>query len=162
SSLDRSDLYSDVVYFDVVDADVNNLEIQARHGSKLNGFIVPAGVTSAESLMKLSSVKVEAAVPSIGNLRVGIATGTSIGRDGSFEVTGRRTGKADIKLKADNESLNGLSILRIERNGGELKQGIEIKPGEDIFDFRVIIADGPGVIRGQIKITGGDLPSGAR
>ncbi|HJZ83191.1 MAG TPA: hypothetical protein VKD91_22675 [Pyrinomonadaceae bacterium] len=162
SSLDRSDLYSDVVYFDVVDADVNNLEIQARHGSKLNGFIVPAGVTSAESLMKLSSVKVVAAVPSIGNLRVGIANVTSIGRDGSFQFTGLRPGKAYINLKADNESLNGLSILRIERNGGELKQGIEIKPGEDIFDFRVIIADGPGVIRGQIKITGGDLPSGAR
>ena len=32
ASLDRSDLYSDVLNFDVVDADVANLEVQARHG----------------------------------------------------------------------------------------------------------------------------------
>jgi hypothetical protein len=142
ASLDRSDLYSDVVSFDIVDADVANLEVQARHGSKLSGFIVPASVTSATTLAALSAVKVVAAVPSIGTLRVGIANVTNISPDGSFQFTGLRPGKALINLKADNEILNGLSILRIERNGEQLKQGIEIKPGEDIFDLRIVIADG--------------------
>ena len=73
-----------------------------------------------------------------------------------------RLGKAFISLKADNENLNGLSILRIERNSGELKQGIEIKAGEDILDLRIMIADGTGVIRGQVKVEGGTLPAGAR
>ena len=162
SSLDRSDLYSDVVSFDVVDADLANLEVQARHGSRLSGFVVPAGVTNGMSLAALSSVKVVAAVPSIGTLRVGIANVTNISPDGSFQFTGLRPGKALINLKADNEVLNGLSILRIERNGEELKQGIEIKPGEDIFDLRIMIADGTGVIRGQVKVEGGTLPDGAR
>ncbi|HKG61441.1 MAG TPA: carboxypeptidase-like regulatory domain-containing protein [Pyrinomonadaceae bacterium] len=162
ASLDRSDLYSNVLSFDVVDADIANLEVQARHGSRLSGFVVPAGVTSATALAGLSSVKVVAAVPSIGNLRVGIANVTNIGPDGSFQFTGLRPGKALINLKADNETLNGLSILRIERNGEELKQGIEIKPGEDILDLRVMIADGTGVIRGQVKVEGGTLPAGAR
>jgi len=162
ASLDRSDLYSDVLNFDVVDADVANLEVQAHHGSRLSGFVVPAGVTSAATLAGLSSVKVVAAVPSIGNLRVGIANVTAISPDGSFQFTGLRPGKAFINLKADNESLNGLSILRIERNGGELKQGIEIIPGEEILDLRIMIADGTGVIRGQVKVEGGTLPAGAR
>ena len=162
SSLDRSDLYSDVLNFDVVDADVANLEVQARHGSRLSGFVVPAGVTNGMSLAALSSVKVVAAVPSIGTLRVGIANVTNISPDGSFQFTGLRPGKALINLKADNEVLNGLSILRIERNGEELKQGIEIKPGEDILDLRILIADGTGVIRGQVKVEGGTLPDGAR
>lgn len=162
SSLDRSDLYSDVLSFDVVDADVANLEVRAHHGSKLSGFVVPAGVTSATALAGLSSVKVVAAVPSIGNLRVGIANVTAISQDGSFQFTGLRPGRAFINLKADNESLNGLSILRIERNGGELKQGIEIKSGEDILDLRIMIADGTGVIRGEVKVVGGNLPAGAR
>jgi hypothetical protein len=162
SSLDHSDLYSDVLNFDVVEADVANLELQAHHGSKLSGFVVPAGVTSAAALTGLSSVKVVAAVPSIGNLRVGIANLTAISPDGSFQLTGLRPGRAFINLKADNEILNGLSILRIERNGEELKQGIEIKSGEDILDLRIIIADGTGVIRGQVKVEGGTLPAGAR
>jgi hypothetical protein len=162
SSLDRSDLYSDVLNFDVVDADVANLEVQARHGSRLSGFVVPAGVTSSAALAGLSSVKVVAAVPSIGNLRVGIANVTGISPDGSFQFTGLRPGKAFINLKADSESLNGLSILRIERNTTELKQGIEIKPGEDILDLRIMVADGTGVIRGQVKVEGGTLPAGAR
>ena len=162
ASLDRSDLYSDVLRFDVVDADLANLEVQARHGSRLSGFVVPAGVTNGMSLAALSAVKVVAAVPSIGNLRVGIANVTNISPDGSFQFTGLRPGKALINLKADNEVLNGLSILRIERNGEELKQGIEIKPGEDILDLRIMIADGTGVIRGQVKVEGGTLPDGAR
>jgi len=162
SSLDRRDLYSDVLSFDVVDADLANLEVQARHGSTLSGFVVPANVTSATTLTGLSSVKVVAAVPSIGNLRVGIANVTAISPDGSFQFTGLRPGMAFINLKADNETLNCLSILRIERNGGELKQGIEIKPGEDILDLRIMNADGTGVIRGQVNVEGGTLPVGAR
>ncbi len=162
SSLDHSDLYSDVLSFDVVDADLANLEVQARHGSKLTGFVVPAGVTNGTSLAALSAVKVVAAVPGIGTLRVGIANVTNISPDGSFQFTGLRPGKAFINLKADNEVLNGLSILRIERNGEELKQGIEIKPGEDILDLRIMIADGTGVIRGQVRVEGGTLPVGAR
>src|SRR5215470_16178260 len=76
ASVDRSDLYSDVVNFDIVDADISNLEVQARHGSKLSGFVVPAGVTNAATLSRLASVKVVAAVPCIGNLRIGISSVT--------------------------------------------------------------------------------------
>ncbi len=162
ASVDRSDLYSDVINFDVVDADIANLEVQARHGSKLSGFVVPAGVTNAATLARLASIKVVAAVPSIGNLRVGIANVTDILPDGGFEFKGLRPGKVFINLKADNDTLNGLSILRIERNGGELKQGFEVKAGEDIFDLRIVVADGTGVIRGQVKVEGGPLPTGAR
>jgi hypothetical protein len=161
-SRDQSDLYSDVLSFDVVDADLENLEVQARHGSKLTGIVVPAGVTTATALTGLSAVKIVAAVPSIGNLRLGIAKVTSISPDGSFQLAGLRPGKAFISLKADNEILNGLSILRMDRNSGELAQGIEIRPGEDILDLRITIADGTGVIRGQVRLEGGNLPAGAR
>jgi hypothetical protein len=86
--------------FDVVDADVANLEVQARHGSKLSGFVIPAGVTSPTALAGLTSVKVVAAVPSIGNLRVGITNLTAISPDGSFQLTGLRPGRAFSALHA--------------------------------------------------------------
>ena len=162
SSLGGSDLYSDVLNFDIVDSDLANLEVQARHGSRISGFVIPAGVTSATTLAALSSVKIVAAVPSIGKLRLGITNLTNISPDGSFQLTGLRPGKVFINLKADSENLNGLSILRMERNGGELKQGFKINPGEDILDLRIMIADGTGVVRGQVQVQGGTLPAGTR
>lgn len=162
SSVDRSDLYSDVLTFDVVNSDLTNLEVQAHHGSKLSGFVIPSGVSNPTALVGLSAVKIVSAVPSIGNLRVGITNLATISPDGSFQLTGLRPGKAFINLKADNQTLNGLSIQRLERSGEELKQGFEIKPGEDILDLRITIADGTGVIRGQVKVVGGTLPPGTR
>ena len=67
-----------------------------------------------------------------------------------------------VEASGYGRSLNGLSILRIERGGVEQKQGIEIKPGEDIADLQIFIADGTGVIRGKVKIEGDALPDGAR
>jgi hypothetical protein len=162
ASLDRSDFYSDPIFFDIVDADVANLEVPARHGSRLSGLIVPAGVTNPEALAGLPSVKVVAAAPSLGTLRVGITSLSAIRPDGSFQLNGLRPGKIFLNLKADNEKLNGLSILRIESKGTELKQGFELKAGEDVDDLRLTIADGTGVIRGQVKVEGGTLPSGSR
>lgn len=161
SSLNKSDLYSDPVTFDVVDADVPDLKVLARHGSRLSGFLVPAGVTNPATFAALSSVKLLAAVPSIGNLRVGIVNFAALGPDGGFQFAGLRPGKAVINLKADGE-LNGLSILRMERSGVEQKQGIDIKPGEDIADLRIYVADGTGIIRGRVKVEGGPLPEGTR
>jgi hypothetical protein len=162
ASLDRSDLYSDPIFFDIVDTDVANLEVPARHGSRLSGLIMPAGVTNPEALAGLPSVKVVAAAPSLGTLRVGITSVSAIRPDGSFQLSGLRPGKIFLNLKADSEKLNGLSILRIESKGAELKQGFELKAGEDLDDLRLTIADGTGVIHGQVKVEGGTLPPGSR
>jgi hypothetical protein len=162
ASLDRSDLYSDPVFFDIVDVDVANLEVSAHHGSRLSGFIVSAGVTNPAALAGLSTVKVVAAAPSLGTLRVGIATLSAIRPDGSFQLNGIRPGKIFLNLKADSEKLNGLSILRIESKGAELKQGFELTAGEDLDDLRLTIADGTGVIHGLVKVEGGTLPPGSR
>jgi hypothetical protein len=162
SSLNQNDQYSDPVFFDIDDVNLTNLEVPVRHGSRLSGLVVPAGVTNPSALSTLSTVKLLAAVPSIGNLRVGIVNLSAIRPDGSFQLIGLRPGTAIINLKADSESLNGLSIVRIERDGVEQKQGIEIKPGEDISDLQVFIADGTGAIKGQVQIDGGTLPAGTR
>lgn len=127
-SLNQSDQYSDPVAFDLVDADVVNLEVPVHHGSRLSGFVVPAGVTNPAALSALSSVKLLAAVPGIGNLRVGIVNFSAIGPDGSFQLVGLRPGKAIINLKADSEGLNGLSIMRIERGGVEQSKASRSRP----------------------------------
>jgi hypothetical protein len=48
-------------------------------------------------------------------------------------------------------------ILRIESNGVEQLNGIKVGQGEQITGVRVVIGSGAGVIRGVVKINGGQL-----
>jgi hypothetical protein len=50
--------------------------------------------------------------------------------------------------------------LRVEHNGVEIKDGIEITRGEQVTGVRVVFAQARGVIRGQVKFAGA-LPENA-
>jgi hypothetical protein len=50
--------------------------------------------------------------------------------------------------------------LRVEHNGVEVKDGIEISRGEQVTGVRVVFAQAGGVIRGQVKFAGA-LPENA-
>jgi hypothetical protein len=51
-----------------------------------------------------------------------------------------------------------LSIMRIERDGVELSEGIVVTGREDISGVRIVFGKGSGVIRGQVNVSGGALP----
>ena len=55
----------------------------------------------------------------------------------------------------------GLALLRVERDGVEQKNGIEVGSGEEISGVKVVFAYGTGAIRGQVKVEGGDIPAAA-
>ena len=50
-----------------------------------------------------------------------------------------------------------LRIVRIERNGVDLREGVEVRPGEDINGLRLVLSAGSSVLRGDVKIEGGPL-----
>ena len=50
-----------------------------------------------------------------------------------------------------------LRILRIERNGMELRDGVDVRSGEDINGLRLVLGAGSSVLRGEVKIEGGPL-----
>jgi len=52
----------------------------------------------------------------------------------------------------------GFSIKRVERNGALAQDGIEIGPGENLSNVRVIVGHGNLTLRGQVKVVGGSLP----
>jgi len=55
----------------------------------------------------------------------------------------------------------GLALLRVERDGVEQKNGIEVGSGEEISGVKIVFGYGTGAIRGQVKVEGGDVPAAA-
>jgi hypothetical protein len=63
-----------------------------------------------------------------------------------------------IYLRWDSPSAqNEFTILRLERNGQDITNGMVIGQGEQVTGLRVVIGAGSGAIRGQVKIEGGQL-----
>lgn len=83
---------------------------------------------------------------------------TYIKADGTFQVTGLTPGK--VRMFASGMQSAPYQLLRIERGSGEVKEELMIAKGEKINDLRLIFVQGSGVIRGQVQITGGQLPKG--
>src|SRR5438552_1283272 len=157
------DVYSDPVPFEVADSDVTNVEIRARRGLRLSGVVVLEAVTDKDVLARLSKLRVTVNVFSGAGSAIqmmGGGGGTSaINSDGSFQIGGLRPGRAQINVGAFSPDSAGFIISRIEHQGVGLNREIEIQPGQDVSGVRVFVTYGTGVVRGQIKIEGGTLPS---
>ena len=158
-SREQSAWYSEPVMFQVTDADVAGLEIKVRHGATLNGVVVMEG--GNDQAPKLSDLRfgVYVASQSITSPRSGPPL--NVGPDGSFRATGLQAGKATVYL-ATYPVPNGVSILRIERDGVEQPEGVEIGAGEQVSGVRVVLGYATGSISGQARIEGGPLPEGLR
>jgi hypothetical protein len=83
-----------------------------------------------------------------------------VGPDGGFHVTGLRPGKVQIML-GSVPPIKGLTIVRMERDGVEQQNGIDVLDAENITGVRLIVAYGNGVIKGQLTADGG-LPADMR
>jgi hypothetical protein len=144
------DHYSDEAQFEIQSADVVGLEIRAKRGSTISGVAVIEDADSSAK-QRLSQVLILAldAPPHF----------SKIGSDGGFIVKGIRPGNAELRAVGVTE---GLKIALIERGGVEISDRFVVKEGEDITGVRIIFGKGSGVIRGQLKMTGGKLPERVR
>jgi len=166
---DTSKFYSDPVNFEVIDSDVTNLEIKAQRSLSLSGVVVVEGTTDKNVLARLSRLRITASVnpgPS-ADIKIIVGNGgtSTINADGSFQIGGLRPGRAQINVVAFTAAdSTGFTISRIEhelavQNRDILLPEIEIQRGHDVSDVRVYVSYGTGVIRGQVKIEDGTLPS---
>lgn len=142
----EGDCYSDKVEFDVTDHDVSGLEIKRNRGASLRGKVVVEGVSDPAILGKLNQVTLSAT----DNVN------SRIEPDGSFYFCGLRPGK--VKIRTYSFQQPGFWLLRVERDGVNLSDGIEVSPGMRLADVRVVLAYVTGVIRGQLTILNYELP----
>jgi len=164
SRFDGGDYYSESINFDVVDHDVTNLEIKAIRGLTLSGVVLLDSDTSKNALAQLGSLRIVAGVRSPSNSPASSTNGTSlVAPDGSFRIGGLRPGKALIYVyPADNSNPRRFSLGRVERDGVEQTQGVDLPSGQSVSNVRVFISYGTGVIRGTVKFENGSPPPDAR
>jgi protocatechuate 3,4-dioxygenase beta subunit len=155
------DWYSDTAVVEIEDADVTGLEIKIRRGSSLSGVVQIEGVKDRAAYAKLlEQVPLARNVESRGDLAAPNWSRIVIAPDGSFRVGGLRPGK--LRLMLGWPPVKGLSLVRVDRENVEQRDGIDIAEGANVTGVRVLLAYGNAVIRGQVNVTGGALPQGVR
>jgi len=154
-----SDLYSEPVLFEIGDEDVTGLVVRMRRGGSISGMAVIEGTNDPAILSKLSQIQVYANVRS-EELSAPLGAPANVGTDGSFALRGVSPGMARLNIYNRAETPR-FSILRIERDGTALREGVQINPGEQVTGVRIVIGPGTNTLRGQLRVTGGSLPEDA-
>lgn len=152
--------YSDPAPFEVTDADVTGILIKIKRGSTIIGTVQLEGTSDKSVLARLAKIALGVSVRTAG-LAPPESRQAIINPDGSFRITGLPPGQAQLfmySMQAQKE----IRILRVERDGVPQTDGIEIAPGSEITNVRVIFEYGSGSIRGQVDVTNGPLPEGTR
>ncbi len=153
--------YSDTAVVEVEDADISGLEIKIRRGATLTGVVQIEGARDRAAYAKLiEQVPLARNVEARGELTAPNWNRIAIAPDGSFRISGLRPGK--LRLMLGWPPVKGLTLVRVERENAEMRDGIEITEGANVTGVRVLLAYGNAVIRGQVNVTGGVLPQGVR
>jgi hypothetical protein len=149
-----SDYYSDQTPFEITDGDITGIEIRVHRGGSISGIAVVEGSNDPAILSQLSKINLTLSYRSSDQTANRNARPAA---NGSFRFSGLKPGKAEVRAFTPPD---GLKLLRVEHNGAPVTEGIEIQPGENLANLRVVFGYGTAVVRGQVKFTGGAMPEG--
>lgn len=155
--LKEDNSYSEPLLFEISDGDVEDLELKLHRGSSLSGLAVIEGATDPATAAKVTALRIYYNLKSQTLTAYDSRSPFSLAANGGFTVKGLPPGKVSFSIMA-NEAAKGFSLLRIERDGAMMRDGIDVGTGEQITGVRLALGFGSGVVRGQIRIVGGALP----
>jgi hypothetical protein len=151
---EQSDMPTASVTFDVLDRDLTDLLIKTTKGSSLSGVVVLEGNerVSLDQLRICATIK--STNPSFSN-----PPSSAVAQDGTFRITGIRRGLAGFWI-CSREDRREFEIASVERNGVPQPEAFDLREGEQLAGFRVIVKykNLTGAIRGQVKVENGELP----
>jgi hypothetical protein len=147
----QGEFYSDRTVFEIKSEDVAGLVIKVRRGLRVSGIAVVEG-TSKTSVSQLELMAVSSSEDGASGF-----SRSKITPDGSFQFRGLSPGKVQVMISYYSEERK-FAIARLERGGVEQKEYIELDPGEQVTDLRVVLSYASASLRGLVKIEGGTLP----
>ena len=157
-----SEVWADVVPFEVIDQDVTGLLLKTLKGLTITGNVTLDGVYDKSVFAKLAELRLQANVSS-KTAYAGSSQGSHINADGSFRLGGLAPGTVNFFLTTqDGRPPVSFTILRVERDGVIQPRGVELKAGEETTGLKIIVSYGTGSIRGEVKVENGPLPQGGR
>lgn len=158
----ENDMYSEETTFEVVDADVGNVAVKMHQGTSLSGVVVVEGGNERAARAILPRLSINAFPDSGERQTMFRNTSGRINPNGGFYIAGLRPGRVRLDLGGFPET-KGFTLLRVERNGVALTTGVvDLSSGTPATDVRVVLAYGNGVVRGQVRIENGVLPTQSR
>jgi hypothetical protein len=150
-----SNTYGDPISFDFKDEDVTGLKIPMHPASTVTGIVTIEGNADLRIADVLSRLMIYAHT---SDNMTGSTVSARVNADGGFRVAGIRPGKVSLSsFMAPGGPAVALRLLRIESNGIEWRDGVDVPPGEDISGLRLVLGSGNSVLRGDVKIEGGTL-----
>lgn len=152
-------VYAAPAPFEILDSDVTNLEIKAQRSLTISGVVVPEGVTDPNIVARLSKLTIRCNFnPGPNEIRTyGGGAVSRVNSDGSFSIDGVRPGK--VSLQVLGAQAEGFTMTRVEHDGVVQSREIDLLPVTHISGFKIYVAFGASLVRGQIKIVGGALPN---
>lgn len=156
-----TEFYSDPVSAEISSADVSNLEVKLQGASSVSGVVVIDGTPDPTLLTKLS-VNAAARGAGAGSVMRTTSAAAAVGPNGAFRVTGLSPGMVNLSVNDQRGPGSGLTLLRIERDGADARNGLRVNSGEQVVGVRLVVAYGSSVVRGFVQVDGGALPPGIR
>ena len=151
-----ADHYGDSVTFEVRSTDVDGIVIRMQRGASISG-VVSVEDFNGGAPAELPSVMVVGSATYADSSRSSV--NTSVQPDGIFRLGGLRPGRIRLIAQAGFGDGALLKTLRVERDGVEQPDGIDVQPKEQVTGVRIVMARASGVIKGHAVIQG-KLPSG--
>ena len=145
------DAYSEDVPFEIIDDDVKGLVVRALPALSITGLAVLEGESSPAIKSLLSKVSLFAQNVDWSQ-HDPVHGRVDLNPDGSFKITGLRPGRFLIALVGSGRM--PLILLRTERNGAVVNDGIDLIKGEAVTDLRVIFGYANGSMRGNVTVSG--------
>src|SRR5205085_4282714 len=149
-----STTYSDAVACEIIDQDLSGLEIKLLHGASVSGTLIVEGTTNPAVLARLSELRLGADVRATEGLVPPAFIEARINMDGSFSITGLHPGRVQLRLN-NYPPVPGFKLARVQYDGADKPQGIEVAAGAQVTGVRVVVTYGIGVIRGQVQFPAG-------
>jgi hypothetical protein len=146
------------VPFEVVDADVNNIEIKLQQGASISGTVVVEGMNLQDAATHFPELMI--GVSTSAPISVPRFSRPQINADGSFYMGSLPTGK--VRLTVTSFPRHNAVLLRVERDGNEVTEGFDLAAGDAINGVRLVIGIGTAVLHGEVKMADGAFPEGTR
>jgi hypothetical protein len=152
-----SEYFGDPALCEITDGAVDGVEIKLGMGGSISGTVIIEGANDPLSLTARAK-PLQIHIKSPVKTPQGVAyegAAARVNADGSFRLAPVRPGKAEFYTDPSDD---GFWLQRVELDGTIITDGLEIGPGENLSNVRVIVGNGSLKLRGEVKVIGGDLP----
>jgi hypothetical protein len=148
--------FCEPVICEIADSGLDGIEVKLQQGGSISGIVVVDGANDPTVMAKLSQLFIGAFSKQQRSV-VLPRDPAKINADGRFRIAGLPPGKLYFSLSRDPRA-GGFSIMRVERDGALAPDGLDLNPGENISNVRVIVGYGSLSLHGEVKVIGGSLP----